>query len=145
MSFFQKLFGTSTRVNSPKQGISGEFQDALWLPAIALQGITGGAAVVGSQGEDLNVEAAAAQWALPLVQLLREGDALARSDQFENAIVAYKRVLERCPTAAIAMMSIGNCYAMLGSRAQARDWLERALAVDPGRQRIITNLNNLRS
>lgn len=129
--------------------LTPEQQAALWMQPMALFALGLGTADVLTIGEG-GIKASAvspevAKWAEPIVDMIVKADKLAKLGRHSEAIDAYKRVLDKAPQAAIALMSIGSCYDSLGDRTEALKWMQLARSADPGSERIAKNLRILES
>jgi len=143
-----KVLEILAKAKGTRTTLTREQQEALWLPPVALAGLSAGTAAAVTIGSssftEHRVTPEVARWAKPIVDLIQKASTLSRDDQYEEAIEIYKQVLEKAPDAAIALMSIGCCYGHTGRKSDARGWLERAAKAEPTNERIRRNLEGLK-
>jgi tetratricopeptide (TPR) repeat protein len=62
---------------------------------------------------------------------VRIGRAYERLGDYDNAVLFYKKAIELTPRNTQAWVAMGNMYAKLGNKAEARNCLVRAYNIDP--------------
>ncbi len=127
--------------------ITREQQEALWMQPMALFAISlGNSDTYKLSGDAItksSVGLEVSKWAQPIVDLVVKGDELATQGRYQEAIRMYEKVLTKAPNAAIALMSIGSCYAAMGNKEEAHKWMLQARSADPKNERIAQNLQML--
>jgi tetratricopeptide (TPR) repeat protein len=62
---------------------------------------------------------------------IRIARAYEKLGDYDNAVLYYKKALELTPGSSRALMGIGELYAKLGNKPEAREYLIRAYNIDP--------------
>jgi tetratricopeptide (TPR) repeat protein len=84
------------------------------------------------------------EWAKQVELIVDKAFALGQRNKYRESMQQYKIALELAPGCDLFLMSIGACYANLGQKAKAVQYLERAAQISPGNSRIRDTLNNAR-
>ncbi len=157
MSWLGKLFGarratqaeqgTASRSNAgtpSTQNMEGEKQYALTLNVSELQSIVAGNEVWTAIGysQKVNVSKEVARKAIPVVQMIMDGDALVSRNDLDGALVKYQAAIASEPKCAIAHMAIGTVYYRKQDFASALKWTRMAAELDPLNSRIKDNLES---
>jgi len=133
--------------------ISRKRMDLLWMDPPHLAQV--GAALVrnetvrvqmgfGSSVREHDIVREDYSWAKEIETIVdRAFDAGQRGDHLRS-IEAYKEALRMAPGCDLFLMSVGTNYALLGQKAKAIAFLERAAAISPGNDRIRENLERAR-
>ena len=74
----------------------------------------------------------------------QKADGIAGSNMKEAARL-YKKAAEANPYNALALLSHGVAVANLGNLREGIKWVEKALKVDPGNERIRSNLKGMKA
>jgi len=72
---------------------------------------------------------------------MQEANAAYQSNDFEDAIKLYTKVVDLQYESAILYYNLGNTYFKIGDNARALLWLERAYRLSPNNEDIIHNIN----
>jgi len=75
------------------------------------------------------------------VVYLQQANEAYQSNQFENAIALYTKVVDLQYESATLYYNLGNAYFKSGDNARALLWLERARRLDPNNEDIIHNIS----
>ena len=73
---------------------------------------------------------------------LREGNKLFNEEKYEEAVEAYKHVVEESPDTYIVYMNIGNCYFQMEKYDQAEEYYKKVLEKDPKNQEAMLLIGN---
>ena len=73
---------------------------------------------------------------------LREGNKLFNEEKYEEAVEAYKHVVEESPDTYIIYMNIGNCYFQMEKYDQAEEYYKKVLEKDPKNQEAMLLIGN---
>lgn len=73
---------------------------------------------------------------------LREGNKLFNEEKYEEAVEAYKYVVEESPDTYIIYMNIGNCYFQMEKYDQAEEYYKKVLEKDPKNQEAMLLIGN---
>lgn len=73
---------------------------------------------------------------------LREGNSLFDEKKYEEAIEAYKKILEVFPDAYIVNQNVGNCYFQMEKYGLAEEYYKKVLEKDPQNQEIVVLIGN---
>jgi predicted Zn-dependent protease len=73
---------------------------------------------------------------------LNEANALYEQKKFDDAIIAYKEIVEQFPDVYIINVSIGNCYFEKGDYDQAILYYQKALEGDPDNSQVKMYIGN---
>jgi tetratricopeptide (TPR) repeat protein len=73
---------------------------------------------------------------------LREGNKLFNEEKYEEAVEAYKHVVEGSPDTYIIYMNIGNCYFQMEKYDQAEEYYKKVLEKDPKNQEAMLLIGN---
>ncbi len=73
---------------------------------------------------------------------LREGNKLFDEEKYEEAVEAYKHVVEESPDTYIIYMNIGNCYFQMEKYDQAEEYYKKVLEKDPKNQEAMLLIGN---
>jgi tetratricopeptide (TPR) repeat protein len=134
--------------------LSTEQQTALFLTATELWLFEGG--LKGVAGFDrrsgtiveFEVSPEVAKWAIPYAKSIREAEGLFKANRIAQALAKLEEIRSLIPNAAIVLMDIGVCYAEIGNKALAQQWLDEALQLAPSefhKGLIRENLRRLQS
>lgn len=155
MSWLRKLFGVTRETQAKEDGASrstagtpstqnmeAEKQYALTLNVSELQSIVAGNAVWTAIGysQKMDVSKEVARKAIPVVQMIMDGDALVSRNDLDGALVKYKAAIASEAKCAIAHMAIGTVYYRKKDFASALKWTRMAAELDPLNSRIKDNL-----
>jgi tetratricopeptide (TPR) repeat protein len=84
------------------------------------------------------------EWVKQIERVVDKAYLAVQHGNYKESIQHYKKALELAPGCDLFLMSIGSCYAQLGEKAKAVQYLERAAQISPGNSRIRDNLNKAR-
>src|SRR5574340_1724551 len=76
------------------------------------------------------------QRASPSERFMLEGDRLAAADRKAEAILAYRQAVERDARNVPALRKLARAYAEQGRKRMAQRFLQKALALEPGKTEI---------
>ena len=71
------------------------------------------------------------------------GDTFLRNKQYSQALVAFRRNLERTPFDALTLLRMGEAYVGLGEKERARHYFASALEVNPSLKPALDRLEAL--
>jgi len=77
-----------------------------------------------------------------LKEELREGNKLFDEERYEEAIEAYKIIVEEFPDAYVIHKNIGNCYFQMEKYDQAEEYYRKVLEKDPSNNEIMLLIGN---
>lgn len=83
------------------------------------------------------------EWAKQIERIVDKAFSLGKSGNYRESMQHYKKALELAPGCDLFLMSIGVCYAQLGQKGKAIQYLERAAQISPGSSRIRENLDEV--
>jgi len=66
-----------------------------------------------------------------------------RNEDYASTISLYEDTVAKCPSNARAMALLANYYRQAGRLEDARKWLERSLALEPGVRPVLNNLGTV--
>ncbi len=73
---------------------------------------------------------------------LREGNKLFNEKKYEEAVEAYKKIVEESPDTYIVYINIGNCYFQMEKYDQAEEYYKKVLEKDPKNQEAMLLIGN---
>ncbi|MDQ7815748.1 MAG: tetratricopeptide repeat protein [Melioribacteraceae bacterium] len=126
-----------------KPEVELEKQYALTLNVSELRSIVNGDDVWTAIGyaNKIHVSKEVARKAIPVVQMIMDGDSLVSRNDLDGALKKYNTAIAKEPKCAIAHMAIGTVYSFKGDYASALKWTRIAADLDPLNGRIKNNLD----
>ena len=81
-------------------------------------------------------------WFIEVYPLAEKGYQAGQQKKYLQTIHYYKQALKLAPGCDLYLKSIGTCYAYLGVKEKALQYLQRAVKISPGNARIQANLQD---